>query len=179
MESELERKRHLAAFRGMADRGVYRAKAIEIGLSALYGHGWAETLPLLAAGQHYADRIALTAQGDGTRLIAHIYTRYLGDLNGGQILKRLMAKSLQLDNEALSFFDFPDIADMDSFKAGYRAAIDRSADEIAAIGPVIEEAATAFMFNIQLSDAVQKAVTLTQNAAVPSAPYRAALPTAG
>jgi heme oxygenase len=34
------------------------------------------------------------AEGDGTRLIAHAYTRYLGDLSGGQILQRLLARSL-------------------------------------------------------------------------------------
>ncbi len=179
METELERKRHLPAFAGMADPAVYRVKALETALSALGGQAWADALPLLPAGRYYADRITECAKGDGARLIAHIYTRYLGDLNGGQILKRLMAKSLALDSDALSFFDFPDIADMDRFRGDYRAAIDRAADEIQDIDRVVEEAATAFTFNIRLSDAVQQAVTLMQTDRASIGIDRAPRPAAG
>jgi heme oxygenase len=164
MEAELERRRFLPAFRDVAHRAVYRAAAIEAVLSALYGRSWADTLPLLPAGQRYAQRIETVAGGDGTRLIAHVYTRYLGDLNGGQILKRLLGQSLGLESDALSFFDFPEIADMAGFKADYRNAIDRSACEIANIGPVIEEAATAFDLNIQVSEAVQQALLAGKSA---------------
>ncbi len=158
MEVELERLRHIPAFQGLAHRAVYRAGAIEVSLSALYGRSWADALPLLPAGQRYAHRIETVARGGGSRLIAHVYTRYLGDLNGGQILKRLLSQSLGLGLEALSFFDFPEIADMVQFKTDYRNAIDLSAREIAHIGPVVEEAATAFDLNIQVSEAVHQAL---------------------
>jgi heme oxygenase len=158
MEAELERRRFSPVFHGVAHRAVYRAGAIEAALFALYGQLWADMLPLLPAGRRYAQRIETVAGGDGTRLIAHVYTRYLGDLNGGQILKRLLSQSLGLEADALSFFDFPEIADMAEFKADYRNAIDRSACEIVNIGPVIEEAATAFDLNIQVSEAVRQAL---------------------
>ena len=73
-----------------------RAPAIESDLVALCGAHWSHDIPLLAAGDLYARRIAKAAEGDGTRLIAHAYTRYLGDLSGGQILQRLLARSLEL-----------------------------------------------------------------------------------
>ncbi len=158
MEAELDRRRFLPAFHDVAHPAVYRAGAIEADLRALYGRLWADMLPLLPAGRRYAQRIDIVAGGDGTRLIAHVYTRYLGDLNGGQILKRLLSQSLGLGSDALSFFDFPDVPDMVRFKTDYRNAIDRAAGEIANIGPVIEEAATAFDLNIQVSEAVQQAV---------------------
>jgi heme oxygenase len=164
MEAELERRRFQPAFHGVAQRAVYRAGTIEAALSALYGRQWADMLPLLPAGQAYARRVETVAGGDGTRLIAHVYTRYLGDLNGGQILKRLLSQSLGLESDALSFFDFPEIADMARFKTDYRNAIDRSALEIANIGPVIEEAATAFDLNIQVSEAVRQALVVGSHA---------------
>ncbi len=164
MEAELERRRCLPAFHAVANRAVYRAGAIEADLRALYGRLWADRLPLLPAGRLYARRIETVAAGDGACLIAHVYTRYLGDLNGGQILKRLLGQSLGLKSEALSFFDFPEIADMDRFKTDYRNAIDRAACEIANIAPVIEEAATAFDLNIRVSKAVQEALLPDRNA---------------
>jgi len=164
MEAELERRRFLPVFHGVAHRAVYRAGAIEAVLSALYGRQWADMLPLLPAGRRYAHRIETVAGGDGTRLIAHVYARYLGDLNGGQILKRLLSQSLGLEADALSFFDFPEIADMARFKTDYRDIIDRSAREIANIEPVIEEAATAFDLNIQVSEAVRQALPLGSSA---------------
>ena len=36
-------------------------------------------------------------------LIAHHYTRYLGDLSGGQILKNIAQKALNLDQQGLAF----------------------------------------------------------------------------
>jgi heme oxygenase len=164
MEAELEARRFLPAFHGVARPAVYRASAMEADLSTLYGSLWADVLPLLPAGRRYAHRIETIAQDDGSRLIAHVYTRYLGDLNGGQILKRLLGQSLGLESNALTFFDFPGIADMSQFKADYRSAIDLSAPEIADVGPVIEEAAIAFNLNIQVSEAVRQAVLVEKSA---------------
>ena len=50
---------------------------------------------------------------DAPRLIAHAYVRYLGDLSGGRIVGRILARSPGLGPEALSFYDFPGIADPD------------------------------------------------------------------
>ena len=66
------------------------------------------------------------AEGDGARLIAHAYTRYLGDLSGGQILQRLLARSLQLRPAELTFYDFPRFSDLDALKTDYRKALDQA-----------------------------------------------------
>jgi len=97
---------------------------------------------------------ARAAAGDGSRLIAHAYIRYLGDLYGGQILRRILARSLGLGAPSLSFYDFPAIADAEAFKAGYRAALDQAALEIEDCAGVVEEAALAFELNIAVSMAV-------------------------
>jgi heme oxygenase (biliverdin-producing, ferredoxin) len=130
-----------------------RAGAIEADLASLAAD--ASALPVLPATDSYVDAITRAADGDGSRLIAHAYARYLGDLSGGQILKKLLARSLDLPPDALSFYEFPDIGDIAAFKAEYRASIDRAGDEVADFEAVVEEGATAFQLNIELSAALQ------------------------
>jgi heme oxygenase len=113
------------------------------------------TLPVLPATANYVMAIEQASGGDGGRLIAHAYARYLGDLSGGQIVSRLLARSLALPADALSFYDFPAIADIAAFKSDYRAAIDRAGDESEDFDAIVEEGALAFELNIALSTAVQ------------------------
>lgn len=107
------------------------------------------------AAARYVSAIMAASRGDGSLLVAHAYARYLGDLSGGQIVKRLLARSLNLPPAALSFYDFPAIADIAAFKSEYRAAIDRAGDESENFDAVVEEGALAFELNIDLSMAVQ------------------------
>lgn len=158
MEHGLERHRGSPGIALLSCYKLERALAIESDLAALCGDEWIEDIPLLAAGETYAKRIAHVAEGDGMRLIAHAYTRYLGDLSGGRILQRLLARSLQLRPSELSFYDFQHFSDLDVLKADYRNAL----DEAGALAPdpqsVVEEGAIAFSMNIDLSCAVEAAV---------------------
>ena len=153
MEDGLSRRADAPAIGAVARSELYRSCALEADLACLQrDETW--QLPLLPAGERYRRQVARAAEGDGSRLVAHAYARYLGDLSGGQILKRLLARTMHLEPEALSFYDFPAIADADAFKTAYRKAIDEAADDIPDVGAVIEEAAAAFQLNIALSDAV-------------------------
>lgn len=136
---------------------LYRTAAIESDLRAMTSFRPAEALTELPAAARYVDAIRRCSEGSGIRLIAHAYTRYLGDLSGGQILKKLLKRSLELPDEALSLYDFPAIADIAGFKAGYRSAIARAGDELGDFDSIVEEGARAFELNIELSVAVQQA----------------------
>lgn len=85
-------------------------------------------------------------------LVSHAYTRYLGDLSGGQVLGKLTQKSLGLSSkEGISFFSFPGVSSPNRFKQLYRSrmnSIELTEGERAA---VLEEAASAFEFNIQVT----------------------------
>jgi heme oxygenase (biliverdin-producing, ferredoxin) len=155
MEHGLERHR---ASPGLAALSYYkfdRAPALESDLFTLCGKAWERDIPLLPAGEIYADRITKAAEGDGTRLIAHAYTRYLGDLSGGQILQRLLAKSLELQSSELSFYDFPRFPDVAALKADYRNALEKAGAQVTDPQIIVEEGAIAFSLNIDLSCAVQ------------------------
>ncbi len=57
--------------------------------------------------------------------VAHHYTRYLGDLSGGQAIGRILARTYELDRpEGVRFYDFPAIPKPKPYKDGYRARLD-------------------------------------------------------
>jgi heme oxygenase (biliverdin-producing, ferredoxin) len=152
-------EKHLASHAGSPLVGplvrpeLTRAGAVEADMLLLSADALA--LPVLQQTSSYVAAIERAADGDGSRLIAHAYTRYLGDLSGGQIMKRLLARALELPPAALSFYDFPEIADIAAFKSEYRAAIDRAGDESDDFDAIVEEGALAFELNIALSIALQ------------------------
>lgn len=155
LERGLERHAGTPALAGLARPAVYRARAIGDDLAGLCGEDWVMRLPLLEIGDRYARCLAEAVRTAPHRLIAHAYVRYLGDLNGGRILRRRLADSLDLGPCCLGFYDFPAIADLDSFKASYRGAIDRSPLDEAEARDVVEEARLAFRINIEVSEAVR------------------------
>lgn len=154
MERGLDQHRDSAGVRHIASPEIHRAAALRSDLESLCQRPQSKALPLLAATKRYVRRIAAAAGGDGSRLIAHAYVRYLGDINGGQILKRRLCRTLGLGAGALAFYDFPKLADLESFKLAYRRAFDIAASEISDVDAVIEESADVFQLNIDLSQAV-------------------------
>jgi heme oxygenase (biliverdin-producing, ferredoxin) len=141
----------------LADTSVYRASSLDSDLRALLGSEWRTRVPLLPAGAEYARRIETCSEKRSELLIAHAYVRYLGDLSGGRVLKQVLIRSLQLNEESLSFYDF-DVTDIDALRTRYRAAIDCSAGSIDDTEGVLNEAAAAFRLNIDLSQAVANAL---------------------
>jgi len=140
--------------RAMALPAVYRAAALQSDLAALAGPDWAARLPLLQAGRAYADRIAHATATAPALLIAHGYVRYLGDLNGGQMLQRRLATALGLDDTALAFYRFEAITDLAAFRRAYRDAIDAIRLDTDATAAVLAEAQAAFQANIAVSVAL-------------------------
>lgn len=154
LETGLQRHRYSRGVRLILRPELFRTAAIERDLVAIGGPGWA-AIPVLPAGEAYRRQMSAAADGDGARLIGHAYTRYLGDLSGAQVLRRMLARDLQLGPENLSMYDFPAIPDHDLFKSEYRLALDEAGRECADAGAVVHEAVAAFELNIRLSEAVQ------------------------
>jgi len=149
-----------AVARGMADDPIAsafvspkltRLPAIEADLDFLLGDGWRAQISPLPTTQRYVDRIKETATWNGG-FIAHHYTRYLGDLSGGQHIGRLMQRHFGFDTNGILFYIFDEIASPDAFKETYREqldAVDWSAEERER---VIDEVVLAYRFNTELFD---------------------------
>lgn len=160
LEGALEKLRDKTIFHAFARRELYRADSLKADLAVLYGANWTRELVMLPAAERYATRISEVADGDAGRLIAHAYVRYFGDLSGGQILKGLLGKALNLPPQALSFYDFPGIVDHIAFKDAMRHSIDVDVASACDREAVIDEAKLAFEHNIAISKSVQESLLL-------------------
>ncbi len=139
---------HAAPF---ADQLLFRTQALGEDLAALAGPGW-EHLPRVPEADRYAD--TLRAAQVSPCLLGHAYTRYLGDLSGGQLLAGLMAKHLGLPGDALRYYAFPGSADIPSYRAALRDRMDAALRDEAAMQEALRGAAEGFERSIALSRAI-------------------------
>lgn len=113
------------------------------------------------ASKRYAKRIS--SLDSPALLAAHAYVRNLGDLSGGQALKRVAAKAYGLETDGLRFYEFTGIQDPGRFKDKYRQALDSIACSEQEKAAVVAEAAEAFHLNTEifkdLETAAGKAIT--------------------
>lgn len=128
-----------------------RKQSLEEDLSYYYGPNWREEVAASAAGQAYVQRIKELSASEPELLVAHSYTRYLGDLSGGQILKNIAQTAMNLsDGEGTAFYEFADIADAKEFKNKYRQAMDDLPIDQASADRMVAEANAAFGMNMNM-----------------------------
>ncbi|XP_073324405.1 heme oxygenase-like [Pagrus major] len=141
-----------------------RLEAIEKDLEYFYGQDWREKIVVPAATKRYCHRLRQIGKENPEFLLAHAYTRYLGDLSGGQVLGRIAQKSMGLkSSEGLSFFAFPGVTSPNLFKQLYRSRMNSVELTEEERNGVLEEAVRAFEFNIQVFDGLQKMLSVTED----------------
>lgn len=136
---------------------LHRKAALEQDMAFWYGPQWQKTIPYTPATQLYVSRLHEVGRAHPELLVAHAYTRYLGDLSGGQVLKKISQKALSLPSsgEGLAFFTFPNIDNPTKFKQLYRARMNTLEMTPEVKQRVTEEAKTAFLLNIELFEELQ------------------------
>jgi heme oxygenase (biliverdin-producing, ferredoxin) len=138
------------------DSRLHRGEALAADLRLLAGADWPERLPLMPAAATYAMRLAALAQQQSAALVAHVYARYLGDLHGGQILKRLVAK-VPGAAKAIRFYDFGDAAQVDGLRLALRQGLASLPVDAAEADAVVEEARWAFVQHQRLFEELASA----------------------
>ncbi len=128
-----------------------RMPALEIDLEHLLGADWRDKISPVPATTAYVKRIReVEAEGWGGGFIAHHYTRYLGDLSGGQHIAKLMARRFGFQTNGIAFYIFDQIADPKQFKDTYRAELDAAGWTEEEANRVIDEVLVAYQFNTDL-----------------------------
>jgi heme oxygenase len=128
-----------------------RRASLEQDLAFFYGENWQEKITATSAAQAYISRIREVSATEPVLLIAHAYTRYMGDLSGGQMLKKIAESALGLENhQGVSFYEFNEISDLNEFKAKYREGLDSVLIDEPTGDKVVAEANISFNLNIQL-----------------------------
>jgi len=94
----------------------------------------------------YRDRLHQAGEWGGL-LVAHHYTRYLGDLSGGQAIGRILDRTFGLDGAGISFYAFPAIPKPKPYKDAYRARLDALGLDKEQVLRVVDEVKVAFRLN--------------------------------
>ena len=153
IEEEMERLADDEFLKPIYFKELNRLNFLKMDLRYYYGPNWMMEVKPSEACIQYVERIHEVAEKDPYLLVGHHYTRYLGDLSGGQILRNIAEKALDLPkNEGLHFYDFPKIEDKKAFKTKYREGLDNVTTDTSKINDIIAEANYAFRLNMYLFD---------------------------
>jgi heme oxygenase (biliverdin-producing, ferredoxin) len=126
-------------------RVLARADALERDLDALLGPGRTAAPALQPAAVSYVAHLQGLAAARPALLAAHAYVRYLGDLNGGQVLARLVAKALHLQpGEAVAFYDFGPAERVAELAQAFRQDLDAWPRDALEADALVDEARSAF-----------------------------------
>lgn len=139
LETELDRHREHVALVGVDWNALRRLPSLRHDIEALSDSD--HVADIKPATLEYAQHVHALGSGDPALLFAHAYLRYLGDLYGGQIIKRIVRDTFGDSAEtATTFYDFDDIGAADAFKADFRSAIDRIPSEVVNHDRMVAEA---------------------------------------
>lgn len=137
---------------------LLRRDALEADLAWLSGPDWRSGLAALPATQRYIDRLRQVCFSSRSAFVAHHYTRYLGDLSGGQIIRSKLRSIYGLTGDGVRFYVFDGIAKPKVFKDDYRALIDTVPWDAGERTNLVAEANEAFRLNRGVFDDLGKAL---------------------
>ncbi len=151
MEEEIEKLRDHPVVSKIYFPQLHRKQSLEEDLRFYFGSNWREEISMSPAGKAYVERIREVAKSQPELLVAHSYTRYIGDLSGGQILKKIAQKAMNFtDGQGTAFYEFPDIPDEKAFKNKYRQSLNELPIDESTAEKIVEEANDAFGMNMKL-----------------------------
>jgi heme oxygenase (biliverdin-producing, ferredoxin) len=150
MEEEMERHRQHPILSRIYFPELNRKASLEQDLAYYHGPQWREQVAPSEAAQAYVQRIRDLSNSEPEMLVAHSYTRYLGDLSGGQILKKIAQTAMNLNGDGTAFYEFPTITDEKAFKSQYRQAMNDLPVDEATCDRIVDEANHAFGLNMKL-----------------------------
>lgn len=148
MEEELERNKNNLVLKSIYFPELYRKNALLEDLQFFYGTWKPNDHQPSVATQDYVKRIRKISETQPELLAAHSYVRYLGDLSGGQTLKKVAARALNLpEGKGISFYEFPMIQDINGFKQNYRTALDSLPVNDSEKQSILAESKQVFLLN--------------------------------
>ncbi|XP_052405835.1 heme oxygenase 1a [Carassius gibelio] len=166
LEDELDRNAsHPAVQPIYFPQELARLESLERDLEHFFGPHWRTRVTVPAATHRYTQRLREIGNNSPGLLVAHAYTRYLGDLSGGQVLGKITQKSLGLSgNKGAQFFWFPGVTSPNRFKQMYRSRMNSIELTEQQRQDLLDEATTAFELNIEVFDDLQKMLSITGEA---------------
>jgi len=133
-----------------------RRASLENDLAYWLGTNWRPQVSPSPATRTYVARVREVATIEPPRLVGHLYTRYLGDLSGGEILARALRRVFGSNSDCgAAFYRFDRVADRTSLKERYPRQLDALPLDPTAGEHVTEEAQHAFALNLRLFEELE------------------------
>merc|ERR1711865_242934 len=105
------------------------------------------------ATKKYVARVQQVVAEEPSLLIAHQYTRYLGDLFGGQMMGGMATRSLGLEGgKGVEFYTFEDIPDVKDFIEDWYSSLNSRSLSQEEKEAIVNEGNLVFALNIELFD---------------------------
>lgn len=136
---------------------LVRGAALEADLAWFRGADWRETLAPLPATRRYTGRLREVCFDSASAFVAHHYTRYLGDLSGGQVIRHKLRSIYGLTEDGVRFFTFDGVRKPKLFKDHYRRLLDEAPWGPREQANLVAEANEAFRLNRAVFDDLGKA----------------------
>ncbi|MCJ8278514.1 MAG: heme oxygenase (biliverdin-producing) [Rivularia sp. ALOHA_DT_140] len=134
-----------------------RKANLEKDLEFYYGSDWQNQIAPSSQAQNYISRIRELSVKEPELLIGHAYTRYMGDLSGGQMLQKVVQSTLKLEGyQGTSFYNFEQIPDKTAFKNKYREALDKVPVDDTTAEKIVAEANKSFQFNMEMAKELEE-----------------------
>lgn len=131
----------------LTDPALPRYGSMVSDLANLGAADWESSHPPLAATAAYVSHLDSLDDSDVPRYVAHHYTRYLGDLSGGQAIATLVARHYGAQPDQLGFYRFDLIDSPVRYKRAYREQLDALNFDDEQDAALITEAKAAYRHN--------------------------------
>lgn len=140
---------------------LLRRDRLAADLEVLIGSDWREQISPSPVTERYVERIRWCGDEFRPGWVAHQWLRYLGNVGGQQVLRRLGTKVLGLDGsgidvvdtrgDGLDFFRY-DVGEVGPFFADYHQRLNSMPLDLETKQQVVDEGDAAFQLNMDLTD---------------------------
>lgn len=132
---------------GFAIEGLSRVEPLRKDLEHLLGPHWHTLLDPLPATRSYVDRLNEVCFDNPRAWVAHHYTRYLGDVSGGQVIRRRAQEIYGLQDDGVRFYQFDQVGKPKPFRDHYRSLLESAPWTESERDELVDEANVAFRLN--------------------------------
>jgi heme oxygenase len=153
LEAGLRRHADAAAVGPVCFPALFRARALRADIARMGHDGSAPVRPCEAARAYVIRLQSLDVRP--ALLAAHAYVRYLGDLSGGQVLKRVLARAAATQaGSALAFYEFGEAEAVAGHTRAFRRGLGMLPADPASVQALVEEARWAFSQHVAMFDEI-------------------------
>ena len=142
--------------KALDDPVLRRLPALQQDMDFFHGDEWQNVIRPSPATRAYVARIKEVAEKQPYLLIGHQYSRYLGDLFGGQMMGGMATRSLSLENgKGVAFYQFDDIDNTKDYITDWYKRLNNLNLTEEQKQKIVDEANLVFALNVGIFDELE------------------------